>query len=137
MKLARNPVRIHSVPTMLRLCLFSLLVGSCAASPFEVLPAEQAVSGRAHVNVVLLSASQALSKVPVVSSLGAQLRSVFPDQPQLAIDKAIASGLVRALGDEGLDLEEVSCKRDYSRLCPEGAFHCDRLPLIFLYFLRF
>lgn len=63
---------------------------------------------------------EALSKVPVVSGLASQLRSVFPDQPQLAVDKAIASGLVRALGDEGLDLGDVACNRDYSRLCPEG-----------------
>jgi len=82
---------------MTQFYLYFLFAGLYAASPFE-----------------------ALSKVPVVSGLGSQLRSIFPEHPQLAIDKAIASGLIRALGDEGLDLEEVACKRDYSRLCPEG-----------------
>lgn len=66
------------------------------------------------------SSYEALSTVPLVSSLGAQLHSVFPEQPQLAIDNAVASGLIRALGEEGLDIEDVICTRDYSRLCPEG-----------------
>jgi len=82
---------------MLRFCLCFLLAGLCTASPFE-----------------------ALSKVPVVNSLAEQLQNVFPDSPKLAIDKAVASGLVRALGDEGLDLQDVTCNRDFSRLCPEG-----------------
>lgn len=81
----------------MRFCLCFLFTGSCTALSYE-----------------------ALSKVPLVSSLGAQLHSVFPDQPQLAIDKAIASGLIQVLGEEGLDVEDVICVRDYSRLCPEG-----------------
>jgi len=82
---------------MLRFYSCFLFLGFCTASPFE-----------------------ALSKVPVVSGLAAQLQNVFPDSPRLAIDKAVASGLLRALGDEGVDLQEVTCNRDYSRLCPEG-----------------
>ena len=58
--------------------------------------------------------------MPVVSGLTAQLQNIFPDSPRLAIDKAVASGLLRALGDEGFDLQDVTCNRDYSRLCPEG-----------------
>ena len=59
-------------------------------------------------------------KVPVVSHLVSQLQGTFPEEPGLAVQKAVAAGLTRALGDEGIDLKEVICNRDYSSLCPEG-----------------
>lgn len=82
---------------MARLLLCLLWVGTCTASSLE-----------------------ALSKVPVVSGLASQLGIVFPEVPELAVKKAVAAGLVQALGDEGADLHDVTCNRDYSRLCPEG-----------------
>lgn len=38
----------------------------------------------------------------------------------LAVEKAAADGLTRALGDEGIGLSEVVCNRDYAKLCPQG-----------------
>ena len=61
-----------------------------------------------------------LSEVPIVSGLAQQLQGIFPEEPTLAVQTAVADGLLRAIGDEGIDLQEVSCNRDYSHLCPEG-----------------
>ena len=56
----------------------------------------------------------------MVSGLVSQLQGVFPQEPELAVQKAVADGLVRALGDEEADLNDVTCNHDYSILCPEG-----------------
>lgn len=82
---------------MLRSALCLLCVAPCFASQFE-----------------------GLSKVPLVSGLVEQLQETFPGEPTLAIEKAVAEGLSRSLGDEQIDLHEIACARDYSKLCPEG-----------------
>ena len=61
-----------------------------------------------------------LSEVPIVSGLAQQLQGIFPEEPTSAVQTAVADGLLRAIGDEGIDLQEVSCNRDYSHLCPQG-----------------
>lgn len=81
-----------------RLCFCLLCIGSCAAS----------------------SSFEALSGAPIVSGLSQKLSGAFPGEPQLAVERAVADGLERAMADEGLDLQDVTCNRDYSRLCPEG-----------------
>ena len=58
--------------------------------------------------------------MPLVGGLAQQLQKVFPGVPSLAIEQAISDGLARASEDEGIDLSELVCSRDYSRLCPEG-----------------
>lgn len=72
------------------------------------------------VGVCAASQLEGLSRVPVVSGLVQQLQEAFPREPLLAVEKAVADGLVHALDDESLDLHDVMCDRDYSRLCPEG-----------------
>jgi len=84
------------IPTS-RFFLVCCLVGACTATPFE-----------------------ALSNTFLVSGLTTRLQGAFPGEPELAVRKAVADGLVRALGDEGLNLQDVVCNRDYSTLCPEG-----------------
>jgi len=61
-----------------------------------------------------------LSGVAVASGLAAHLKQIFPDEPDLAVEKAVADGLVRALSDEAMEVSEVMCNRDYSQLCPSG-----------------
>jgi len=61
-----------------------------------------------------------VSGVEVVSGLAARLKEIFPAEADLAVQKAVADGLVRALGDEAMDIKEVTCNRDYSQLCPAG-----------------
>jgi hypothetical protein len=63
---------------------------------------------------------QGAARVPVAKGLVQQLQVAFPDEATLAVERAVAGGLSRALGDEGVELREVMCNRDYSRLCPEG-----------------
>ena len=63
---------------------------------------------------------EGLSKVPLVSGIAKELQNVFPEEPALAIERSIAEGLAQSLADEGIDIHEVLCTRDYSRLCPEG-----------------
>ena len=65
-------------------------------------------------------ALEGLSKVPLVSGIAKELQNVFPEEPALAIERSIAEGLAQSLADEGIDIHEVLCTRDYSRLCPEG-----------------
>lgn len=77
--------------------LLLLVVGPCAASRADGLP-----------------------EVVVASGLAAQLQIIYPSEPGLAVDRAVADGLAQALGDEAVDVNEVSCKRDYSQLCPSG-----------------
>lgn len=72
------------------------------------------------VGVCSAEQSEALSGVPVVNGLVRQLAAVFSGQPLLSIEKAVADGLMHALDDESMDIAEVACNRDYSRLCPEG-----------------
>ena len=69
------------------------------------------------------SKRQALAHVPILKSLPQQLKKVFPEEPNLAVENAIADGLMRALGDEDMDLEEIVCNRDYSQMCPQGFVH--------------
>lgn len=83
---------------MLRLCLLSLCLWGSVAS----------------------KSGASLSEVPIVSGLAQQLQGIFPEEPTLAVQTAVADGLLRAIGDEGIDLQEVSCNRDYSHLCPQG-----------------
>jgi len=61
-----------------------------------------------------------LSGVAIASGLAAQLKQIFPAEPDLAVEKAVADGLVRALSDEAMEVSEVMCNRDYSQLCPSG-----------------
>lgn len=61
-----------------------------------------------------------LSDVPVVSGLAQQLQGIFPEESALVVQTAVANGLLRAIGDESVDVHEVTCNRDYSQLCPEG-----------------
>lgn len=63
---------------------------------------------------------EALSNSPIVSGLEQQLQEAFPEEPTLAVQGAIASGLMKAMSDEGMDVDQISCVRDYSRLCPAG-----------------
>ena len=70
---------------------------------------------------VALFDAKALSHVPLVNGMVAELRKTFPQQPTLAIERAVADGLIQTLEDEGTDTHEVRCVRDYSRLCPEGS----------------
>ena len=71
-----------------------------------------------------------LSEVPVVSGLAQQLQGIFPEEPALVVQTAVADGLLRAIGDESVDLDEVTCNRDYSGLCPEGGlFSCSTTEL--------
>ena len=65
--------------------------------------------------------AKALSHVPVVNGMVAELQKTFPQQPTLAIERAVADGLIQTLEDEGIDAHEVQCVRDYSKLCPEGS----------------
>ena len=69
---------------------------------------------------VFCMSEASLSEVPIVSGLAQQLQGIFPEEPSVAVQTAVADGLLRAIGDEGIDLQEVSCNRDYSHLCPEG-----------------
>jgi hypothetical protein len=48
------------------------------------------------------------------------LKGFFPAEPMMAVEKAAADGLTRALGDEGIGLSEIVCNRDYAQLCPQG-----------------
>ena len=64
--------------------------------------------------------SQALSHKPIVTGLVEQLQKVFPNEPLLEIEKAVGDGLLRAMQDESLDINEFTCSRDYARLCPDG-----------------
>lgn len=68
----------------------------------------------------LTSQSAALAKAPLVNGLVERLSVAFPGEATSAIEEAIANGLERALGDELVDVHEVSCVRDYSGLCPDG-----------------
>ena len=63
---------------------------------------------------------EALSEVPVVNGLVRQLAAIFSGQPMLSIEKAVSDGLLHALDDENIDVAEIACNRDYSKLCPEG-----------------
>lgn len=63
---------------------------------------------------------EGLSRVPVVNGMAQQLQEVFPSEPILAVEKAVADGLTHALGDENINLNDVVCSRDFSQLCPEG-----------------
>lgn len=74
-----------------------LLVGACSAMPFD-----------------------ALSSSFLVTGLEGKLQASFPEEPEIAVRKAVSGGLVRALGDEGLNLQDVVCNRDYAMLCPTG-----------------
>lgn len=66
------------------------------------------------------SLSDGLSRVPVASGIVQHLKEVFPAEPMMAVEKAAADGLTRALGDEGIGLSEIVCNRDYAQLCPQG-----------------
>lgn len=74
-----------------------LLLGACSAMPFE-----------------------ALSDAFLVNGLEGKLQVSFPEEPEIAVRKAVAGGLVRAIGDEGLNLHDVVCNRDYAVPCPTG-----------------
>lgn len=58
--------------------------------------------------------------VAITNGLASQLAKIFPSEAEPVVKKAIAEGLVKALGDEFLDTSEVLCIRDYSQLCPSG-----------------
>lgn len=77
--------------------LFLFVVGPCAASLSDGLP-----------------------EITVASGLAAQLQMIFPSEHGLAVDRAVADGLAQALADEAMDINEVSCNRDYSQQCPSG-----------------
>lgn len=62
---------------------------------------------------------EGLASSPIVSGLVQKLQEAFPEEPTLAVQGAVASGLMRALSDEGMDAQ-ISCVRDYSGLCPVG-----------------
>ena len=59
-------------------------------------------------------------RIPIASGIAQQLQEIFPGEPMMAVEKAAADGLIRALGDEGIGLSEVVCNRDYAKLCPQG-----------------
>ena len=61
-----------------------------------------------------------MSKVPVLSGLAQNLGRIFPEEPVIAVEEAVAHGLIKALGEENLGLHDIVCDRDYSRLCPDG-----------------
>ncbi len=105
------------LPVMLRLSLCFFCVESCVASHFEVW---RCVNNWLQLPQLFGFECKGLSKVPLVSGLVQKLQAAFPGEPALAVEKAVADGLVRSLGDERIDLHEVMCIRDYSRLCPEG-----------------
>ena len=65
--------------------------------------------------------SQGLAHAPIMNGLMQQLQKAFPDEPVLLLEDAIASGLVRALADENLGVQEITCTRNYATLCPVGA----------------
>lgn len=77
--------------------LFLFVVGPCAASLSDGLP-----------------------EITVASGLAAQLQMIHPSEHGLAVDRAVADGLAQALADEAMDINEVSCNRDYSQQCPSG-----------------
>jgi hypothetical protein len=65
--------------------------------------------------------SKGLSHKPIVTGLVEQLQKIFPREPLLEVERAVSDGLARATHDENLEVGEVTCMRDYSRLCPDGA----------------
>jgi len=103
---------------MLRLCLPFLCfgVGSCSLSDVGTLtPLLQPCQGHG-----ICFSCEGLSRVPVASGIVQHLKEVFPAEPMMAVEKAAADGLTRALGDEGIGLSEIVCNRDYAQLCPQG-----------------
>ena len=46
--------------------------------------------------------------------------------PAERVLRALVTGLRRAASEEKLDLQEVSCERDYSRACPLGWIDMDQ-----------
>ena len=102
---------------MLRLCFSMLTLAGVSVGAAQIQASQ-------FINVACLNSflkSQALSNAPVVHGLASQLQEIFVNQPMLAVERAVADGLARALNDEGMDTAEVVCNRDYSRLCPEGS----------------
>ena len=63
---------------------------------------------------------QGLSSKPLATGLVGQLVKLFPHEPLLAVQRAVSDGLIRALQDETIDVQETLCLRDYARLCPDG-----------------
>lgn len=64
--------------------------------------------------------TEGLSHKPIVTGLVEQLQKIFPREPLLEVERAVSDGLARATHDENLEVGEVTCMRDYSRLCPDG-----------------
>ena len=99
------------------LCCFSLWCFVVESSPTKV---------AMHWSKTLVNLSdlslQDLAHAPIMNGLTQQLQKAFPDEPALLLEDAIASGLVRALADENLGVQEIICTRNYATLCPEGAF---------------
>ena len=103
---------------MQRLCLAFLCLGVGFCSQSDVgdftsllLPCQGCVIGFLF---------EGLWRIPIASGIAQQLKEIFPGEPMMAVEKAAADGLTRALGDEGIGLSEVVCNRDYAKLCPQG-----------------
>jgi len=63
---------------------------------------------------------EGLSSAPLLDGLAEQLVQDYPSQPPVAIEKALSDGLKTAADDEGMQLSDLTCNRDYSVACPEG-----------------
>lgn len=69
------------------------------------------------VNLIVDRAS--FLRAPVLGGLEGELRNMFPSETPSGIKASIHAALASAAEQEGIDVEEMSCARDYSG-CPGG-----------------
>jgi hypothetical protein len=60
------------------------------------------------------------SASPLLDGLAEELLKSFPAMPRAMVERVLAESLRTAAYDEGMELADVSCARDYGAACPEG-----------------
>lgn len=104
----------HMIFYLSRIPIFCFL---CASHGFPI----EACFFVSFLSPLVVCLLQGLSRKPVVAGLVEQLQKIFPSEPFLEVESAVNDGLARAMEDEDLEVAEVTCIRDYAKLCPEGA----------------
>jgi hypothetical protein len=83
-----------------------VVVGPCAASFSDVHHSDPCLTPSLPC-LTCAALFQGLPEIAVASGLAAQLQMIYPSEPGLAVDKAVADGFAQALGDESMDVNEV------------------------------
>lgn len=79
------------------------------------------------VFVLAVNAKGGVDTSPLLHAGGIQqhFEKLFANVPTERVQRALATGLRRAALEETLDLQELSCDRDYSQACPPGWIEMD------------